>query len=210
MTTEILIADDHAIFRKGLKQLMSDEFPDAIIVEVQTGQELLQKVREKKWSIVISDLSMPGINGMDMIKQVKSEYPRLPLLILSMHSESQYAMRVLKAGASGYITKESASGELTKAIRLILAGRKYVSASFAETLAENLGNISLGSLHESLSDREFEVMKLISSGKTANEIADLLSISVPTVRTYRMRVLEKMKLKNNAELTHYAVTNGLV
>ncbi len=209
MATQILIADDHFLFRQGLKHLLMDEFPDALIEEAESGQALIKKTRMKKWSIVISDLSMPGISGLEMIKQIKSEFPDLPLLILSMHPENQYALRVLKSGASGYITKESAASELIRAVHQIISGRKYVSEFVAEAIIENIGSLSPGSPHEALSNREFEVFKLIASGKTVTQIAVLLSLSIPTISTYRKRIIEKTNLKNNAEITLYAITNGI-
>ena len=207
---KILIADDHAIVRRGLKQILSDEFADASIQEVADGNELLKKVRAEKFDIVISDLSMPGRNGLESLKQLRVELPKLPVLILSMHPEDQYAIRVLRAGASGYMTKESAPEELVKAVRQILLGKRYITSSVAEKLAETLDWDSTKELHETLSDREFDVLKLIASGKTISEIARINSLSVSTVGTYRARILEKMKLHTNAELTHYVIENKLM
>ena len=153
---------------------------------------------------------MPGRNGMEAPKQLKEEFPKLPILILSMHPEDQYALRVIKAGASGYLTKDSDPDEMVKAVTQILSGRKYITESLAERLAENLGIDAKGALHETLSDREFDVMKLIASGKTVSEIAELLSLSVTTISTYRARILEKMNMKTNAEITHYAIEGKLV
>jgi two-component system, NarL family, invasion response regulator UvrY len=206
----ILIADDHSIVRRGLKEILLDEFPDAQISEVNNGAELLQKARKETWNIIISDLSMPGRNGLETLKQLKVESPKIPVLILSMHPEDQYAIRVLRAGAAGYLTKESASDELVNAVRKILDGRRYITPSIAEKLAENLEHDLSKTLHETLSDREFDVLKLIASGKTVSEIADIFSLSVNTVSTYRARILEKMNMKTNAELTHYAINKKLV
>jgi two-component system invasion response regulator UvrY len=206
----ILIADDHIVVRKGLKQILMEEFPDAHIEEAANGTELLKIILSGKWDIVISDLSMPGHSGLEILKQAKQNFPKLPFLILSMHPEDQYAIRVLKAGASGYLTKESAPDELVKAVRHILNGRKYITESIAEKLASGINMDSNESLHASLSDREFAVLKLIASGKTVSEVAELLSLSVPTISTYRARILEKMNMKTNAELTHYAIENKLV
>jgi two-component system, NarL family, invasion response regulator UvrY len=206
----ILIADDHSIVRRGLKEILLDEFPDACISEVNNGAELLNKARGETWNIIISDLSMPGRNGLETLKQLKTESPKIPVLILSMHPEDQYAIRVLRAGAAGYLTKESASDELVNAVRKILDGRRYITPSIAEKLAANLEQDVSKALHETLSDREFDVLKLIASGKTVSEIADFFSLSVNTVSTYRSRILEKMNMKTNAELTHYAVTKKLV
>ncbi|HKR06378.1 MAG TPA: response regulator transcription factor [Bacteroidia bacterium] len=206
----ILIADDHSIVRRGLKEILLDEFPDAQISEVNNGAELLQKARKETWNIIISDLSMPGRNGLEALKQLKVESPKIPVLILSMHPEDQYAIRVLRAGAAGYLTKESASDELVNAVRKILDGRRYITPSIAEKLAESLEKDLSATLHETLSDREFDVLKLIASGKTVSEIADIFSLSVNTVSTYRARILEKMNMKTNAELTHYAINKKLV
>lgn len=207
---KVLIADDHSVVRKGLKQIIEEEFRSATIQEAIDGNELLKKVRSEKFDIVISDISMPGRNGLESLKQLKEEYPKLPILILSMHPEEQYAVRTLKAGASGYLTKESASEELVKAVKQILGGRRYISASVAEKLAENLDIKNENELHENLSNREFDVLKLIASGKTVSDIAKVFSLSVNTISTYRARILEKMKFKNNAELTHYAILKKLV
>jgi two-component system invasion response regulator UvrY len=206
----ILIADDHSIVRRGLKQILLEEFPDAFICEVNNGNELMHEARSQEWNIIISDLSMPGRNGLETLKQLKVEFPKLPVLILSMHPEDQYAIRSLKAGAAGYLTKDSASDELVNAIRKILDGRRYITASIAEKLAENLEVDSGKELYENLSDREFDVLKLIASGKTISEIALELSLSTTTVSTYRARILVKMSLRTNAELTYYAIENKLV
>ena len=206
----ILIADDHSIVRRGLKEILLEEFPDAHIAGVSDGAELLKEARAGKWNIIISDLSMPGKNGLETLKQLKEEFPRLPVLILSMHPENQYAIRSLRAGAVGYLTKESASDELVNAVRKILSGKKYITQEVAEKLAENLEQDSSKDLHEILSDREFDVLKMIASGKTVSEIADSLALSVTTVSTYRARILFKTKMRTNAELTHYAIENKLV
>ena len=206
---KILIADDHAIVRKGLKQIL-EEMPGKVSSDEATnGQEVLQKIWDDNYDMVLLDISMPGNSGLDILKQLKSEQPDLKILILSMHPEEQYAIRALKAGASGYLTKESTPNELVKAIRKISAGKKYVSASLAETIASHLDVMSEKPLHEILSDREFEVMRNIASGKTVKEIAGELSLSVKTISTYRARILEKMKMKNNAQLTYYAIHNKL-
>jgi two-component system invasion response regulator UvrY len=206
----ILIADDHSIVRRGLKEILLEEFPDALIKGVSDGMELLREARAGSWTIVISDLSMPGRNGLEVLKQLKEEFPRLPVLILSMHPENQYAIRVLRAGAVGYLTKESASDELVNAVRKIISGKKYITPDVAQKLAEILETDATLDLHETLSDREFDVLKMIASGKTVSEIADTLSLSVTTVSTYRARILFKTKMRTNAELTHYAIENRLV
>ncbi|MFI5217871.1 MAG: response regulator [Bacteroidia bacterium] len=205
----ILIADDHSVVRRGLKQILLDEFPDAAITSVNDGNKLLQKARTEKWNIIISDLSMPGRNGLEVVKQLKAEFPKLPVLILSMHPEDHYAIRALKAGASGYLTKDSASDELVNAVRKILSGRKYITSAVAEKLAESLGKDTSKVPHETLSDREFHVMKLLALGKKLSEISNSLSLSINTISTYRRRILEKMNMKTNAELTHYTIKNKL-
>lgn len=206
----ILIADDHHVVRRGLKQILLDEFPDAVIEEVADGKEMLRGVRETTWDIVISDISMPEKSGLEALKQIKEEFPKLPVLILSMHPEEQYALRALKAGAAGYLTKESASEELVNAVRQILNGRRYITPTLAEKLAEGININSDKDPHDLLSDREFDVLKLIASGKTVSEIAEHFSLSVNTISTYRSRILLKMNLHSNSELTHYAIENKLI
>jgi DNA-binding NarL/FixJ family response regulator len=207
---KILIADDHAIVREGIKQILA-EIPDKVTTdEAINGQEVIQKVWDNNYDMVLLDISMPGRNGLDILKQLKSEKPALKILILSMHPEEQYAIRALKAGASGYLTKESTPLELTEAIKKVSIGKKYVSSSLAETLASHLETTTEKPLHETLSNREFEVMCMIASGKTVKEIAGELSLSVKTISTYRTRILEKMNMKNNAQITHYTIQNRLV
>jgi DNA-binding NarL/FixJ family response regulator len=203
--TRILIADDHRMFREGLKRIIGDS-PDLIVAgEASTGIEVLDKARKEEFDIVVLDISMPGMTGLDVLKQLKTERPELPVLILSAHPEEQYAVRVLKAGASGYLTKESASDELIAAVQKIAAGRKYVTASLAEKLACEIENDMEKPLHETLSDREYQVLLMIASGKTVSQIGNELSLSVKTVSSYRTRILEKMRMKTNAELMHYAM-----
>lgn len=207
---KILIADDHAIVREGLKQILA-ETPDMVVAdEASNGQEVLNKVWEKEYDVVVLDISMPGISGLDILKQLKSQRPKLPVLVLSMHPEEQYAVRVLRTGASGYLTKQSVPDELIMAIRKVSLGRKYVSSFLAEKLASDLGIETEKLPHETLSDREYQVMCMIASGKTVKEVADELFLSVKTISTYRSRILEKMKMTSNAELTHYAIKNKLV
>jgi two-component system invasion response regulator UvrY len=207
---KILIADDHAIVRQGLKQIVT-ETPDMIVAgEASNGQELLNKIKESDYDVVVLDITMPGRNGIDVLKQLRSERPELPILMLSIHPEEQYALRALKAGASGYLTKESAPDELVVAIRKVSQGGKYISSSLAEKLAFELEVGREQAPHETLSDREYHVMCMIASGKTVMEIAQELSLSEKTISTYRSRILEKMKMKNNAELTYYAIKNQLV
>lgn len=207
---KILIADDHAIVREGLKQIVEETADMVVADEAASGHEVLEKVFYNTYDVVILDISMPGRNGVDILKQLKDHEPRLPILILSMHPEEQYAVRVLKAGAAGYLTKESAPDELVTAIRRVSTGRKYVSASLAEKLALDLERDTGKQCHEILSDREYQVMCMIASGKRVQDIAEELYLSVKTVSTYRSRILEKMKMKNNAELIHYAIKQGLV
>jgi len=206
----ILIADDHGIVRRGLKEILHDEFPKAQISAVNDGAALMRKVRKEKWDVVISDITMPVTNGLETLKQLKEEFPKLPVLILSMHPEYLYAIRALRAGAAGYLSKESASEELVNAVRMILNGRKYITAAVAEKLAENLEQDAAKEPHETLSDREFDILKRIASGKTITQIGTELSLGKSTVSTYRARILVKMKLQTNAELTYYAMQNHIV
>ncbi|OGW32836.1 MAG: DNA-binding response regulator [Nitrospirae bacterium GWC2_42_7] len=207
---KILIADDHSVVRAGLKQILSGISDVAMVDEASNAREAIDKIKKNKYSVVVLDISMPGKSGLDALKEIRSEWPDLPVLILSMYPEDQYAIRVLKSGASGYMTKESAPEELVNAVRTVANGRKYVSPSLAEKLASHLDLDGKKEPHEMLSDREYQVLCMIASGKTVSEIADKLSLSVKTVSTYRSRILEKMKLKNSAELTTYAVQNHLI
>jgi two-component system invasion response regulator UvrY len=207
---KILIADDHAVVRKGLKQILVEAFPSAHIEDVGDAEELIKKIIKSEWDVVISDLTMPGRSGLEALQQIKEYYPKLPVLILSMHAEEHYAIRVLKAGASGYLNKDSASDELVNAVNRVLTGRKYITPSIAEKLAATLDQDNDRPSHELLSDREFEVLKSLAAGKSVSEIAHALSLSVTTVSTYRARILVKMNMKTNAELTLYAVENKLI
>jgi DNA-binding NarL/FixJ family response regulator len=207
---KILIADDHAIVREGLKQILSESADLSVVDEASTGQEVLEKISKNDPDLVILDIAMPGRGGLDILKEIKTQKPRLPVLILSMYPEEQYAVRVLKSGAAGYLTKESAPSELVRAIRQISQGKKYISPSLAEKLAVDLEIGPDKPSHETLSDREYQVMCMIASGKTLKEISDGLSLSIKTISTYRSRILEKMNMKTNAELTHYAIKNNLV
>jgi DNA-binding NarL/FixJ family response regulator len=196
--------------RAGIIQILSEENGFQVEAEAGDGQELLNKVRSKDPDVVVLDMSMPGMDGLDVLKQLKIERPKLPVLILTIHPEAQYAMRVLKAGASGYITKSSAPDELIRAIKKVVRGGKYISQAFAEKLAFRLDTDYTESPHETLSDREYQVILLIASGKTVSDIADELSLSVKTISTYRSRILEKMKMKNNAEITRYVIEHRLL
>jgi DNA-binding NarL/FixJ family response regulator len=210
MSLKILIADDHPIFRHGLKQVLAAE-PDVVAVgEAENGQKALELVRKQHWDVVVLDITMPGRSGLDVLKELRHERPKLPVLILSASPEDQYAVRVLKAGAAGYMTKERALQELIKAIRKVLQGGKYLSESLAEILAFDLETDSGKPLHETLSDREYQVMRMIVSGKSVKQIAAQLHLSVKTVSTYRARTLGKMKMKTIAELVRYATQNRLI
>lgn len=206
---KFLIADDHAIVRKGLAQILCDEFPAAKVKEVVNSNQVLEETRRESWDVILLDISMPGRNGIETLKQIRSEGVKAPILMLSMHPEDQYGVRVLKAGASGFLSKDSATDELLTAVHRVLSGKKYISASVAEKLAESVGNEFDKEAHEMLSDREMQVLQLIASGKTVSEIGEELSLSVNTISTYRTRLLEKLSLNNNAELTRYAIDNGL-
>jgi DNA-binding NarL/FixJ family response regulator len=207
---KILIADDHPVVRKGLKDIIQATSDMTVSGEASKGQEVLENVKRIDFDVVVLDIAMPGRSGLDILKELKSEKPELPVLILSIHPEEQYAVRVLKAGASGYLTKDSAPDELITAIRKVSRGKKYISASLAEKLAYDLEIGAEKPLHETLSDREYEVMCLIASGKTVKEIAEQLFLSGKTISTYRSRILEKMKMRSSAELTHYAIKHELV
>lgn len=208
---KILLADDHAVVRHGLKQILADEFKRAAFGEARNAQEALNLVWKENWDVVVLDITMPGRSGLEVLREIKKSKPKLPVLVLSMHPENQFAVRVLKRGASGYMTKESASEELVGAIKKVLAGGRYVSTSLAEKLATYLSSgENQKAPQEALSDREFQVLRLIASGKMVSEIARELSLSVKTISTYRTRILEKMGMKNNAELMHYAMQHQLV
>ncbi len=206
----ILVVDDHAIVREGLKQILSDVEDMSVLAEAANGQEALDKIRRATFDVILMDISMPGRSGLEILKDIKGEHPKLPVLILSMHPEEQYAIRALRAGAAGYMNKASAPDELIGAIRKVSAGRKYVSPSVAEKLAFELGTDSEKLPHEQLSDREYQVMLMLASGRTVSEIAEELCLSVKTISTYRARIMEKMNLKKNAELTLYAVEHRLL
>jgi two-component system, NarL family, invasion response regulator UvrY len=206
---KILIADDHAVVREGLKQILTGVSGVAEIDGVADGNELMEKIKAKDYDVVVLDISMPGKSGLEVLKELKTLKPKLPVLILSIYPEGQYAVRVLKAGASGYLTKDSASEELVNAVEKIYLGQKYITPSLAEKLADfSWEGDKLP--HEKLSDREFEVFKMIAAGKTVKEIADNLFISVKTVSTYKIRVFEKMNVESRAEITSYAINNKLI
>jgi DNA-binding NarL/FixJ family response regulator len=207
---KILLADDHTVVRHGLKQILANEFKRAHFGEARNAQEALDLAWKDNWDVVVLDITMPGRSGLDVLREIKKSKPNLPVLVLSMHPENQFAVRVLKRGASGYMTKESAASELVWAIKKVLAGGRYVSSSLAEKLATYLATDTQKPAQELLSDREFQVLRLIASGKIVSEIAQELSLSVKTISTYRTRILQKMGLRNNAELMHYAMQHQLV
>lgn len=206
----ILIADDHSVVRKGLKQILLEGFPTATIEEVPDAEEMIKKIIQSPYDVVISDLSMPGRSGLEALSQIKQINAKLPVLILSIHPEDQYALRVLKAGASGYLSKDMAPDELVIAVQRVMLGKKYITASIAEKLASVLDQDSDKAAHETLSDREFSVLKLLAAGKSVSEIAESLFLSVTTVSTYRSRIMAKMSMKNNADLTLYSIEHKLI
>ena len=207
---KILIADDQIIIREGLKQILS-RLPEVESVdEAANGQEVMRKVSKKKYDIIVLDISMPGQSGLEVLKELRQKRPNTAVLVLSIHPEENYAVRVLKAGAAGYINKSSASDELVQAIRTVVAGGKYITPKTAEKLVKEIKFDTVKSRHEKLSDREYQVMCMIASGKTVKEISEYLCLSIKTISTYRARILEKMKMKNNSELTFYAIKHELI
>jgi len=207
---KILIADDHAVVRRGLKQILLEEYPSAKIGEVADAESLLAEVTRDKWDIIICDMNMPGRSGLDALTQIKQVAPHLPVLIMSMYPEDQYALRVLKAGASGYLGKDNIHDDIIKAVQTVQLGKKFITPTIAEKLANALGENNSLQPHETLSDREFDVFKLLASGKAVSDIAMQLSLSATTVSTYRSRIMEKMNMRTNAELTRYAIEKTLI
>jgi two-component system invasion response regulator UvrY len=207
---KILLADDHSIIRAGLRQILSGQTDMEIVGEAKNAVEILELVSKIEWNVLILDITMPGRSGLEVLGDVKKRFPEKPVLILSMYPEKQFAVRALKGGASGYISKESALEELVDAIRKVTTGGKYVNESLAEVLALEIGNKGNDIPHEDLSDREFEVMRMIASGKTVSEIGRDLYLSPKTISTFRARILKKMNLRTNAELTHYAFQNKII
>lgn len=206
---KVILADDHAILRDGLKQILSETDDIQVIAEAESATEAIMIARKNPADVVVLDISLPDRNGVEALKTLKKESPNLAVLMLSMHKEDQYAIRSLKAGASGYLTKQGASSELVTAIRTVAKGKKYLTASVAESLANHLGSEEKP-LHQTLSDREFQTLTMIASGMTVGEIAEKLCLSVKTISVYRARLLEKMHLHNNSEITHYAIKNHLI
>ena len=207
---KILIGDDHSVVRKGLIQILKEAYPFAEITEATDGPELFKYVLKNTYEIIISDITMPGRSGIDFIKEIKDVQPKTPILILSIHPAELYALRTIKAGASGYINKESAPEELIIAVKQLISGRKYITQDVAEILFESKKSNNDLKVHETLSNREFEVFKQIASGKTSNQIATDLALSSNTVSTYKTRLLNKMNLKNTSEITRYAIENKLI
>lgn len=207
---KILIADDHSVVRKGLRLILTEEYPHAQIDEVADAVDLLKKVSKETYDVIISDISMPGRSGVEIIKEVKEFAPKTPLLVLSVHAAEEYAVRAIKAGASGYLTKDSAPDELIKAVEYILRGKRYITPEISELLADAYGDNLDKPPHENLSNREFEVMKFIAAGKSISEMAESLSLSVNTISTYRARILEKMHMHTNTELIKYAIEHKLI
>lgn len=206
----VLMADDHAIVRKGLRQILAEGDNPCQVEEANSGQEVMKKVYDGNWDILVLDISLPDRNGLDLVKEIKHVKPKLPILMLSVYPEEQYALRALKAGVSGYLNKDSAPDQLVQAIERIVSGGKYISLSLAESLATTIGAGREGDPHEALSDREFTVLLRIGAGKSVSEIADELGLSVKTVSTYRTRILEKMNMSSNADLIRYVIDYKLV
>ena len=206
----ILIADDHAVVRRGVRDLLTEEFPDAVFGEAATAQETLECVWKRPWDLIVLDISMPGRSGIDILRDLKAARPATPILVQSMHAEDHFAMRVLKGGAAGYLTKEGVADELIRAARKVLGGGRYLSESLAEKLASVFATGGGRAPHELLSDREFQVMRKLATGGSLKEIGAELSLSIKTISTYRARILEKLNLRTNAELTQFAVREGLL
>ncbi len=207
---KIFIADDHPLVRKGVKEILEEEIDLKVIGDAAYPHEVLEGLRREEPDILVTDLTMPGRSGLDLISDIRQLFPKLPILVLTMHPEERFAVRALKAGAYGYLTKDTKPEELIKAVRQVVTGRKYITPSLAEKLATELNRDQDKKPHETLSDREFQIMRLIASGKKVSEIGDKLSISIRTVNTYRARILFKMNMKSNAELTLYAIENHLI
>ena len=205
----VVIADDHPVVFKGLKEILSEGFDKVLLDETTTGYELMNHVQNNQYDVVLLDISLPDINGLEVLKEIKKKKPKLPVLIISMYPEEQYALRAMKAGAQGYLTKRSASDELVLAVRKILSGKRYISPAFAEKMLYDFESNTEKLPHERLSDRELQVLCMIGGGKAVNQIAEELHVSANTVRTYRTRILEKIGVKGTSELIHYAVTHRL-
>jgi DNA-binding NarL/FixJ family response regulator len=209
MTIRVVVADDHPILRAGLVSVLNASSDLRVVGEAGNGAEVLRRIRDITFDVLLLDVSMPGKNGLDLMRQIRKDNPRLPILIVSSHPEDQYALRAIKAGASGYVTKMSAPADLVTAVRTVSNGRKFITPALAELLADHVERPDDGTPHESLSDREFQTLKMIAAGHSLTHIAEVLCISVKTVSVYRSRVLEKMRMKSNVELTRYVVAHGL-
>jgi two-component system, NarL family, invasion response regulator UvrY len=207
---KIIIVDDHAVVRQGVKSALSNDFPNVVFHEAINSNEMMRKITQSQYDVVILDISMPGVDGLSVLKEVKKDFPRLPVIIFTMNPEKEYAVRAFRGGASGFINKESDMSELVEALKKVLKGGKYITPSIAELLVANLDSNNDRPQHEKLSDREFQVLRLIAEGNTISEIAEKLCVSPNTVTTYRRRILDKMNFKSNAEITHYAIVNKLV
>jgi DNA-binding NarL/FixJ family response regulator len=210
MTTRILVADDHPVVRLGLRDLLADEFGDVTVGEARTIPELLERVAAEYWDILVLDISLPGANGLDAFRALKQLRPSLPILVLTIHPEDQFGVRALRAGAAGYLNKETAPEELVSAVRKILSGGKYMSPALAEAYATQAGSLAVAAPHETLSEREYQVFCMIAGGKTLTAIGRELGLSLKTISTYQARIREKTKLQNREEITHYAIRQGLV
>ena len=207
---KVLVADDHAVVRRGLRQILA-ETPDILVGgEASTLPEVRQRIHDERWDVVVLDINMPGGSGIELLAELRKESPSVRVLVLTVYSEEQYAIRAIRAGAAGFLTKESAPEKLLEAVRKVAAGGRYVSVELAETLASLVAGEAGGAAHERLSDREFEVFKMLASGRTVSQVAQDLNLSVKTVSTHRTRILKKMDMRTNAELTHYAVKSGIV
>jgi DNA-binding NarL/FixJ family response regulator len=207
---KVLLVDDHALIRAGLRQVLTIGFPKVTIGEAQNAHEAMTLVQKQEWDIAITDITLPGRSGLDLLAEFKHLRPTMPVLILSVLSEDEFAVRVLKSGAAGFVHKESSMEELVKAIKKVLSGGRYVSQALAEKLASQLGSPPAEEPHKKLSDREYLVLTMLASGKTLTQIGKILSLSIKTISTYRSRILQKMQMSNNAELTRYALKHGLV
>jgi DNA-binding NarL/FixJ family response regulator len=207
---DILVVDDHALIRKGMRQILDDTKDVRVTGEAECGAQAVRMAQENRYDVVLLDITMPDRNGIDVLKQLKLNHPSLPVLMLSMHPEEQYAVRSMKAGAAGYLSKQSAPTQLVTAIRQVAAGKKYISSELAEQLADGLSQGYQELLHQTLSNREYQTLCLMASGKSLSEIAEAMSLSAKTVSVYRARLLEKMKLRNNAEAVRYAINNHLI
>jgi two-component system invasion response regulator UvrY len=209
MTIRVIVADDHPILRAGMVSVLNASSDLRVVAEAGNGAEVLRSIRDVQFDVLLLDVSMPGKSGLDLLRQIRKDNPRMPILMVSSFPEDQYALRSIKAGASGYITKMSAPADLVSAVRTIASGRKFITPGLAELLADHVERPDSATPHEGLSDREFQTLKMIAAGHSLTEIADVLCISVKTVSVYRSRVLEKMRMKSNVELTRYVVENGL-